>query len=480
MNIRPKVVAWVALSFAILISVEILIQERVFMPSFAALERSEAQTAMLRIRMALDRTLDGLQSNNQAWSNWRELYDFMQGSNAGFLATYTTPVATAALKIDLLAIVDPEGRYVFSEARDFATGQAFDIDLAARDSLPEDFPWRQNLSAGKPARGLILTNRGILMLSAAPIFDGSGSGRPLGMTLMGRLLTRAQLEMIATESLAHVTLIDQPPLAERERIVTGQSLTQVYRSFDDIYGRPRMTLRVDLPRSITARGDRAVWYSVWCLLGAAVLVLILVLVILNRVVLAPIARLTRHALAVGGGDDLSARLNSTSRDEIGHLARAFDHMVDRLAASRREFMERSYQAGVAERAKSVLHDVGNAMTPIEVRLSLLAARLRSAPLDDVRQAAEELAVKPMDVARRDDLQSLIQLGCREVAVALQGAAGDIAVMQSQAQSVRSALALSLLGQTGSSSDVASDVNGSGPDGVICQQSSKRTPNSPGI
>ncbi len=446
MNIRPKVIAWVALSFAILIALEVLIQEWVFMPSFAALERSEAQTAMLRIRMALDRTLDGLQSNNQEWSNWRELYEFMQNSNPGFLATYTTPVATAPLKIDLLVLVDPDGRYVFSAARDFATGKPLDIDLAARRFLPADFPWRQNLRAGHPAHGFIQTNRGTLLLSAAPILNGSGSGRALGMTLMGRLLTPSELHTLATESFAQVVLRQQPPPAEREVVLTGRSLTQICRSFDDIYGRPIMSLTVELPRTITAHGYQAVWYSVWCLLGAAALVLVLVLVILNRVVLAPIARLTRHAVAVGAGDDLSARLNSSSRDEIGRLARAFDRMVDSVAASRRELTARSFQAGLAERAKGALHDVGNAMTPIEVRLSVLAARLRSAPLDDIRQAAQELSVKSADPSRRDDLKSFIDLGCREVAAALQGADADIAVIQQQAIRVHVALDLNSLAE----------------------------------
>jgi methyl-accepting chemotaxis protein len=169
--------------------------------------------------------------------------------------------------------------------------------------------------------------------------------------------------------------------------------------------------------------------------------LVVVLAILNRVVLAPVARLTRHAVAVGGGDDLTVRLNSTSRDEIGRLARAFDQMVDSLAASRREFIERSFQAGAGERAKGALHDVGNAMTPIEVRLSLLAARLRSVPLDDVRQAVQELATSPVEDTRREDLESLIRLGCREAAAALKGAEGDIAILQQQAQRVRAALDL---------------------------------------
>jgi len=79
-----------------------------------------------------------------------------------------------------------------------------------------------------------------------------------------------------------------------------------------------------------------------------------------------------------------------------------------------------------------------------VRLSLLASRLRSVPLDDVRQAALELAAKPLDPARREDLESLIRLGCREIAAALQGATTDVASMQQEASRLRAALDLNTL------------------------------------
>ena len=61
------------------------------------------------------------------------------------------------------------------------------------------------------------------------------------------------------------------------------------------------------------------------------------------------------------------------------LAREFDRMVERVAESRRQLVDQSFQAGFAELAKGVLHNLGNAMTPIGVRLSSLTERLRGAP-----------------------------------------------------------------------------------------------------
>jgi signal transduction histidine kinase len=441
MNIRWKVITLVASLFAVLIAIEIVIQERVFMPSFEQLESSQADTSMRRIRYALNRTMQSLQLNDQEWSNWAELYQYMQDANPGFIATYTTTEAMAPLKSNILLLVDMQGKYAFSVARDWATGEPLAIELAARGGLPDDFPWRAALAAGKPVRGLMRTSQGTMMLAGAPIFNGSAHGEPRGMTIMGRLLTPEQLQSIGTEAQADVTMLAEPGLAPRDAtLVETGDFTQVYGTFRDVYGKPVMALRIDVPRSITARGYTAVRYSVWYLVGAAVTVLVLVLVILNRVVLAPIARVTRHAVAVGEGDDLSARLSATGTDEIAQLSREFDRMVQSVADSRRQHLEASYQAGSAELAKGVLHNLGNAMTPLEVRLSLLAARLRSAPHSDVRWAASELAVQTEDVMRRADLLSFVELGCREIVVAAQGAQEDITVMLRQTAIMRAALA----------------------------------------
>ena len=78
-----------------------------------------------------------------------------------------------------------------------------------------------------------------------------------------------------------------------EQLIESAAVTHVYRSIDDVYGQPIMTLRVDVPRQITLRGYSAVAYASGYSLVAAVVVLILLVVILNRVVLTPLG--ARHA-----------------------------------------------------------------------------------------------------------------------------------------------------------------------------------------
>src|SRR3984957_3919178 len=439
MNIRTKMISLLALLFAVLIVLEIAVQQRVLMPSFAQLEREDAETSMKRIESALDMTLEGLESMAGDWGNWADAYKFVQSPNAEFANLNVTAASMKQIKVTALLIIDLNGSYMLSSARTWDTGEPLNLDLTDRKALPEDFPWRRNLADGKPARGLLRTDRGVMMIVAAPVLDGSGGGRHMGMVIMGRLLTPAQVQMIGAHAQANLALLADHLSGGGEEIAETDSSTRIFKTFADVYGRPLMTFRIDVPRRITARGQGAVAYASLYLIGAAVTVLLLLVVALNRIVLKPLARVTRHAVAVGEGTDLSVRLNLPGRDEIALLAREFDQMVGRVADSRRQLVDQSFQAGFAELAKGVLHNLGNAMTPLGVRLSKLGDRLRDAPAGDVEMAFTELAKEHQASARRADLEEFLRLACRELAACVTDAQSDAAVVQRQATVVQSAL-----------------------------------------
>jgi two-component system, NtrC family, sensor kinase len=442
MNIRPKVISLLAVLFVVLIGLEIAVQRQILMPSFAELERDDARISMKRIAYALDMTLQGLEVTAADWGNWEDVYQFVQKPNEEFVRMNITPVAMKQLQVEALVIVDSSGRVVLSNATDLASGEPIDLDFTRMKELPADFPWRHNLATGKPARGLIETNRGTMMIAAGPVLDGTGRGRPIGLVIMGQLLTPLRVHILGARAQAALSMPQRAPagvLPSADEVRESDEVTRVDRSFADVYGHPLMTLRVEVPRRITAQGHAAVTYASAYLIGAAIAVLLVLVVVLNRVVLAPLSRVTRHAVAIGEGNDLTARLGFNSWDEIGRLANEFDKMVARVEDSRRQLVDQSFQSGFAELAKGVLHNLGNAMTPLGVRLSKLGDRLRDAPADDLKAASEELAGAQPGTERYRDLQEFVRLGIREMLSILEDSRADVDVIQRQAKIVQTAL-----------------------------------------
>jgi diguanylate cyclase len=330
MNIRWKVTALIAALFAVLGLTAVFVAKYVLMPSFAKLEHTEAEVAMRRVQYALERTLAQLALSAGSWGNWTDAWRFAQDHNQAFVTEQVTVAGLKTLNINALIFSDLNGRLIASVAADLRTERPLDLDLLTRAELSREFPWRANLRSGRPAHGFLRTNRGIMMLAGAPVLDGFGHGPPRGMVIMGRLISPAEIELLGAQAQASVAMLPPADLYSPDRLIESDQAVQVYHLFADIYGRPILTLRVDLPREITRRGYTAVHYASAYLIAAAVMVVALLAITLNRTVLNPLARVTRHAVAIGEGVDLTTRLDFKGQDEIAVLAREFDRMVERV------------------------------------------------------------------------------------------------------------------------------------------------------
>ena len=427
------------LLFVVLCGVAILFQEMIVMPSFVELEQRNAQIAMNRVRTSLENDKETFAVQVMDWANWGELHDFARGKSPEWGVRNVTRDSMGVIQADAIWITDLEGRVLLSSDRFVHTGFALDGILSRGDALRADLPWRGNLGTMTRASGLVNTEKGLMIVVSGPILDGSGSGPSIGMALMGRLLTPAMLHRIEmqTDTVVAPQIHLEDSIADR--LVETSGVTQVFGSFRDIYGQPVLTLRVDVPRDFTAYGRRALQVASASIVAAAIVVLIVMLLLLNRLVLAPLTRVTRHAVAIGKDPDLLARLDFNTADEFGLLADEFDGMVERLSATRKELVDHSFEAGFAEMSKGVLHNLGNALTPLGVRLDALSRRLLESPADDVRQAAAELASAEGDADRKAQLLELIDLGAREMAAMVTETAKDLETMQRQASLMRASL-----------------------------------------
>jgi sensor domain CHASE-containing protein len=439
MSIRIKILSLLGVLFALLIVVQILVQDRVLMPSFDALERSDAKTAMTRVVYALDESLVSLEVTAADWGNWADVYEFVAKPTDEFLTANITPIALKQLQVNALMIVDLTGRVVTASARDLESGAPIKLDFALAPTLSANFPWRQNLRAGASVKGLLHTNLGVLMIAGAPILDGSGTGQARGMVIMGKLLTPEQVSRLASQAQAALSVSPAMTTSADLKVSATDSFTRVERMVADVDGAPLLTLRVDTPRQISQQGRRAVIYASGYLGLLSIVTLVCVYLALNRVVLGPIARVTRHAVAIGHGTDLTARLNLPGGDEIAVLAREFDGMVANVAESRRRLVDQSFRSGFAELAKGVLHQVGNAMTPIGVRVDQMTRRLRAAPVADIELAVRELETGEPDPVRRTDLKEFVRLAWIELVASVKNSRGDLELIERQQKIVQTAL-----------------------------------------
>lgn len=452
MKIRAKVAALLAAVFVALTFVEWGVGQALLLPRFEEIELDNARTAMKRIDYGVNQSLNEIGISADDWGNWKETYEFIRDRNPQFVQDNLSAAVMKQLRLTALAFVDLNGDFVLSQSFDPTSGEIRPLELFPQESLPDNFIWRKNLLSGLPARGLITSDEGVLFAAVGPILDGSGRGPWRGMVLMGRLLTDAEVVAIGSRAQTQVKLaavrgdlgadsilkLNGETLANENIAINGDT-TEVLRVFNDVYGAPAIALRVEVPRTIIQGARTTVNYVLAFTVGAAVVVLLILLVSLDRTVLAPLARVTRQAVRIGAGDDLTARLNLERRDEIGALATEFDRMVAKVAESRRQLVDHSFDAGKSEVSRGVLHNIGNAMTPLRVRVAKLQSRLRAAPTIDVERALAERGQEADGSPRQAAFDEFLRLASSEMTGVIRGAAGDVDVITRQAEIVQSAL-----------------------------------------
>jgi len=439
MNIRWKVGALIATLLVVLCISELFVAVKVLLPSFAQLERSDASVAMRRVRYAVDRSQEQLALSATSWGNWTDTYRFAQDRNRGFVRENLTAIAVKELAVNAVVVLDRSGRVIASAALELDSSQSADLNLLAQAATRADFPWRIHLTDGRAARGILATARGPMLVAAAPILDGFGGGPNRGMVIMGRFLSAGEITNFGSQAQVALSLLPPAAPGTLQRLSETEDHTSIFESLDDIYGKSVLTLRVDIPREITRRGRAAVYYSAAVLTATAVVIVVLLILTLNRVVLNPLGQVIRHAQAITESTDLTNRLDFHRSDEIGVLARELDRMVDRLADSRRQLVDQSFEAGFGELAKGVLHNLGNAMTPIGVRLAILQDRLQSIEDEDFQLVARELSSGPWDQERLSSLAELLRLAGDSLSATLAAARDDVEVISRQKSVVHTAL-----------------------------------------
>ncbi|KAA5606754.1 EAL domain-containing protein [Roseospira marina] len=345
-SVRLKVFSVSALFLAALVGAATGILWLVVHPSFLNLEAAGARDHGTLIETILRRDIADLDALVWDWASWDDTYTYVIDRNSAYETSNLVASTYTGTSIDLIAIYDASGRPVWSRQYDLES-QAFvqTWEFQIRSPLVLRLQARM-LASPDGFHGLLTSSRGLMMIAARPILTSQDEGPSVGMLVMGRSLSERLLADLgaATGSALKAWSPDDPdlPPAARqslslhaeERIQIrprNDDTTDVYVGFSDVFDGPAQVLGTTLPRDIAAAGTAAV-ASAAALIAAAGSVLIAVFLGCQQfVVLGPLNTLTRHIQGVADSGELNRDIDMPRKDELGTLARAFNHMQARIA-----------------------------------------------------------------------------------------------------------------------------------------------------
>lgn len=385
---------------------------------FLELERRSALDDFGRCNDALRRERHHLALWCGDWAGWDDTYEFVEDHDEKYAAANLVPAVLSNVRCNAVWYVDRTGAVVRSVAYDLETGEKIDFPELPRDRFPPSHPLLANASDTEAVSGIVRTARGPLLVASRKILTSDLKGPPRGWFLCGRLLSPGAVRTLASQTRVSFWIRDvRDPaldLPTRSAIATSPPTSRpvllggddedadtlgVLGVLRDIDGRPSYVVCAEVPRSISAEGAQSMRLATISLAVAGGGTVAVLLFLLGIGVVAPVQRLTDHALRIGADGDLAVRSGIERADEIGTLARAFDTMVERLEASRAQVADAARRAGMADVARGVLHNAGNVLTGINVSAATIAGTLRKSRLDGIEKAVGMLQANRASLGR---------------------------------------------------------------------------------
>ena len=207
-----------------------------------------------------------------------------------------------------------------------------------------------NLQAG--VSGIVLLPEGPMLIAAHSVTRSAGTGTPQGALIMGRYLDASLLGDLSAQTQLTVTILPYDPaimnplfrglsaFTARDTTVFGQNLNTPtmtgYTLLDDIYGRPVIALKVNMPNELYRQRRLSAIYFSFLFLVIALVFIFVILKYIDMAVLNRLHQLSRSIRDISMHGDMSQRLAMVGTDELAGLSDDINEMLTALEQSQDE------------------------------------------------------------------------------------------------------------------------------------------------
>ncbi len=134
MRIRWKTLIIISSIILVLTTSFYFICETALLQRLSIDEKRIAEQDLTRLKMALSYETQNLASKAADWSNWDDLYHYVENNNTAFIETNLVPQAFADLKVNLMVFTNGSSSVVFGKAYYLDNMTEMPIDQAALKS----------------------------------------------------------------------------------------------------------------------------------------------------------------------------------------------------------------------------------------------------------------------------------------------------------------------------------------------------------
>jgi PAS domain S-box-containing protein len=317
--------------------------QTVLLGKFADLEEQRTTANVERVISALSEKVAFLDGITADWASWDDTYTFIKDANEGYIESNLVDPTFVNNDLNLMLFINAAGEVVFGKAFDLENEQAIPLPQGLQEHLSANGLLVRHRDMDDSVKGLMLLPEGPMLVASRPILTSDEEGPVRGALIMGRYLDPVEVNSLAETTHMSLTVhkFDDSQLpadfqTARSFLFEGTPIfVQVldsdiiagYTQISDIYGKPCVVVRVDMPREIYMNAQAAINYFIFSILASILIVCILILWFLERFILSRLTRLRSNVAAIGTSGDLSARVSVSGNDELSGLADVINGML---------------------------------------------------------------------------------------------------------------------------------------------------------
>ncbi len=341
MTLRLKTLFSISITIICLLVVIYALSSTMFLKGFLNIERKHVLNSGERILSILNDDLSALSSAVGDWAAWDETYSFIIDADPLYVKKNLPDETYSELKINLIMFVDSSNKVVFKRGFDLQMKKELKID---DDILQKVTPFLGHESPDSSIQGIIMLDKGPMLIASRPIIMSDRKGPIRGSMIFGRYLNEEEIERWSEIAKLSIKInqfngFDLKKIkfdVERDpffiKIVDSETIS-CYVVIRDIYNKPVLLLSFDEPRVIYQQGKLVLNRFLMFLIGSGVLFGAVVLIFVERSVLARLTKLNRDLRYISTKSDHSLRIIEHGNDELSSIGNEINQMISSLQKS---------------------------------------------------------------------------------------------------------------------------------------------------
>jgi signal transduction histidine kinase len=346
---------------------------------FRHLEEEEIGRARERARRAISRHFASEQQKVRDWAEWDDAVNWLDGRNPGFSASNLSDSTLSVLGEDLLVYWNERLIRYGGLQRSGRLPGSFERDL--RHMVGQgDVPWS----------GILRCDSGLVVVTVREVTNSDGQPPRHGWLAMAHRIDSRMLSLLSTDLQCAVWIQPDARTGSTDSSARLSSDSTVIGIPLEVENGPEATLWMGMGRPLHRLGLSASRTYFLHFFGATISFVALGLLLLERMVLFRLMRLTRGVEAIREQGVAAPVVRDLRPDEIGRLSWRIDEMVAAMRASQKRMEAALDQAQSANRARvnflaSMTHEL---RTPLNGVIGLTEYVLKSERDVESREALE--------------------------------------------------------------------------------------------